>query len=413
MQRRNFIKFMPVLGLAGPAFPITGSELMRELSNAADSREYWMSVMKKIASPVLSSLSNENLRNEMPVECKPGSSDNRRSVTHLEAFGRLMAGISPWLELGEERTGEGRLRKEYIDLVHKCLAVSVNPESPDYMNFTRGGQPLVDAAFLAHGLIRGFNQLWMPLDNKTKKNIVDAFLLTRSIKPGYNNWLLFSAMVEAFFLKTGYDWDPMRVDFAIKKHQEWYKGDGVYGDGADFHWDYYNSYVIQPMLIDIVKILVENGYEKEELYQLILNRARRYAAIQERLISPEGTFPATGRSLAYRFGAFQLLSQIALMNQLPEEITPGQVRSALSAVIQKMIEAPGTFDDNGWLTIGFCGHQPGIGENYISTGSLYLCTTGMLTLGLPSGHQFWTSPTSDWTARKAWGGIDIETDHAI
>jgi hypothetical protein len=101
------------------------------------------------------------------------------------------------------------------------------------------------------------------------------------------------------------------------------------------------------------------------------------------------------------------------MNQLPEEITPGQVRSALSAVIQKMIEAPGTFDDNGWLTIGFCGHQPGIGENYISTGSLYLCTTGMLTLGLPASHQFWTSPTSDWTARKAWGGIDIQADHAI
>ena len=44
------------------------------------------------------------------------------------------------------------------------------------------------------------------------------------------------------------------------------------------------------MLLDIIKILVEHGYEKEELYQLILNRAKRYASIQERLISPEGTF---------------------------------------------------------------------------------------------------------------------------
>jgi hypothetical protein len=205
----------------------------------------------------------------------------------------------------------------------------------------------------------------------------------------------------------------MRVDFAIKKHLEWYKGDGIYGDGPNFHWDYYNSFVIQPMLLDIIKILLEHGYEKEETYNLVLTRAKRYAAIQERLISPEGTFPATGRSLAYRFGAFQLLSQIALMNKLPEDLTHGQVRSALSAVIQKMYEAPGTFDRNGWLTIGFCGHQPGIGESYISTGSLYLCTTGLLALGLPENDQFWTAEPEDWTSKKAWGGAEIKTDHAL
>jgi hypothetical protein len=413
MRRRNFIKVVPALSLAGYAFPLAGNEFRGVWLNAADSREYWVSVMTKIASPVLNSLSNEHLRKAMPVECKRGNTESRRSVTYLEAFGRLLAGISPWLELGDDDTGEGQLRKKHIGLVHKCLSVSVNPASPDYMNFTEGGQPLVDAAFMAHGLIRGFNKLWQPLDIKTKENIKDAMVSTRSIKPGYNNWLLFSAMIEAFLLKSGNDWDPVRVDFAVRKHLEWYKGDGIYGDGPDFHWDYYNSYVIQPMLIDIIKILVENGYEKEELYQTILNRAKRYAVIQERLISPEGTFPAIGRSLAYRFGAFQLLSQISLMNQLPDEITPGQVRGALSAVIHKMIEAPGTFDGNGWLTIGFCGHQPGIGEYYISTGSLYLCATGMLALGLPADHQFWTSPATGWTARKAWSGTDIRTDHAI
>jgi hypothetical protein len=100
------------------------------------------------------------------------------------------------------------------------------------------------------------------------------------------------------------------------------------------------------------------------------------------------------------------------MNQLPEGLTPGQVRSALSAVIKKMIEAPGTFDNNGWLTIGFCGHQPGIGESYISTGSLYLCTNGLLALGLPANNSFWTSPAADWTAKKVWSGIDLKTDHA-
>jgi hypothetical protein len=413
MQRRNFISLIPAMGIAGSSIPMIGINLKEEQSFNADSREYWVSVLTKITDPVLNSLGSETLRKKMPVECYPGNIESRKEVSYLEAFGRVIAGISPWLELGEDNTGEGQIRKKYIELTRKCLSVSVNPVSADFMNFTKGGQPLVDAAFLSHGLIRGFNQLWQPLDEKTKKNLVDALKSTRSIKPGYNNWLLFSAMVEAFLLKSGNEWDKVRIDFAIKKHLEWYKGDGTYGDGPEFHWDYYNSFVIQPMLLDIVKILVDNGHEKEELYQLILNRAKRYASIQERIISPEGTFPATGRSLAYRFGVFQLLSQIALMNELPEELTAGQVRSALSAVIQKLINAPGTFDKEGWLTIGLCGHQPGIGETYISTGSLYLCTTGMVVLGLPALHPFWISPSADWTSRKVWKGADIKFDHAL
>ncbi len=96
-------------------------------------------------------------------------------------------------------------------------------------------------------------------------------------------------------------------------------------------------------------------------------RARRYAAIQERLIGPEGTFPPIGRSLCYRFGAFHLLAEMALRQQLPEGISPEQVRSGLTAVMRRMVDAPGTFDDHGWLTVGFYGHQPSIAESYIST----------------------------------------------
>ncbi len=413
MQRRNFIKLIPATGLAGYTGSLNMMKVYSGQEPAFDTREYWLQVMTTIADPLLNALSREKLKSTMPVECQPGYSESRRKVTYLEAFGRLVAGMAPWLDLGAGNSEEGIMRKKYIGLTRQCLTYSVNPASPDFMNFTEGGQPLVDAAFLAQGLIRGFSQLWEPLDDQTKKNIVNALISTRIINPGYSNWLLFSAMIEIFLLKTGNSWDQMRVDFALKKHMEWYKGDGVYGDGPDFHWDYYNSYVIQPMLLDIVGLLVSHGYEKQETYDLVLSRARRYAVIQERMISPEGTFPCIGRSLAYRFGAFQLLSQIALMKQLPGELNPGAVRSGLSAVISKMIEAPGTFDKGGWLTIGFCGHQPEIGETYISTGSLYLCTTGMLTLGLPPGDEFWKSPSGEWTSRKAWSGLDLKTDHAL
>jgi hypothetical protein len=98
---------------------------------------------------------------------------------------------------------------------------------------------------------------------------------------------------------------------------------------------------------------------------------------------------------------------------LPEGVTPAQVRAAMTAVMKRMIAAPSVFDDKGWLTIGFAGHQPSIGEPYISTGSLYLCSAAWLPLGLDAGDEFWSAPAQPWTAKKAWSGVDIPTDHAI
>ncbi|OLC42936.1 MAG: hypothetical protein AUH43_21565 [Acidobacteria bacterium 13_1_40CM_65_14] len=128
------------------------------------------------------------------------------------------------------------------------------------------------------------------------------------------------------------------------------------------------------MLVDVLDACQDESPAWKDLAVREQQRARRYAAVQERLIAPDGSFPPIGRSIAYRCGAFHLLAQTALRRALPDGVSPAQVRSALTAVIRRSIEAPGTLDADGWLRIGFCGHQPGIGESYISTGSLYLCS---------------------------------------
>ncbi len=409
MFRRNFLQTIPGIVSIGA---VSGTNTLFSPAKEVQpiTREYWVSVLERVITPVFESLAKNELKLKMPVESKPTSTD-RPKYTYLEAFGRSMAGISPWLQLPADDSPEGKKRKRFFDLALVCLDNATNPSAADYMNFSDGGQPLVDAAFLAHSLVRA-PRFWSEVPEKVKNNVVQAFLKTRTIKPGYNNWLLFSAMIEAFFLKYSYPWDTMRMDYALKKHSEWYKGDGMYGDGPDFHWDYYNSYVIQPFMLDILTIAHEKDMYKD-LYTLEIKRAQRYAAIQERLISPEATFPPIGRSLPYRFGALQLLAQIVLMENLPNAITNGQVKNALSQVIKKMIEFPGTFDANGWLNIGFMGHQPSIGEGYISTGSLYLCTTGLLPLGLPAVSDFWKSQPEDWTSKKIWSGVDVPNDSAL
>lgn len=404
-DRRTFLQTLA----ATSAMPLVS--IAESQSPGSDDRRYWVNVLQRIAHPVLTHLANRQLKARMPIEAHPTSKDRPR-YSHLEAIGRLLTGIAPWLE-SPLSTGEGgKLQMEYAELARRSIQAATDPASPDFLNFREGQQPLVDAAFLAHAVLRAPNEFWKKLDAATQHNLIAALKSSRRIKPGFNNWLLFAAMIEAFLCFVGEDWDAMRVDYAIRQHEQWYKGDGLYGDGPDFHWDYYNSFVIQPMLLDVLHTVSQQSKAWDSFKTPIVKRAQRYAAIQERLISPEGTFPAIGRSLAYRFGAFQLLGQMALRHQLPEAVSPAQVRCALTAVIRRMVEAPGTFDNNGWLTIGFCGHQPDIGETYISTGSLYLCAAGLLPLGLTPDDEFWNAPPQDWTARKAWSGINLPADHA-
>ena len=325
-----------------------------------------------------------------------------------------MTGIAPWLESGPSDGPEGDLRRRYADLARASIRSAVDPASPDYMNFSHGSQPVVDAAFLAQAVLRAPTELGKKLDSATQANLVKALRSTRVIRPGFNNWLLFSATVEACLCRLGEDWDRMRVDYAVRQHDEWYKGDGLYGDGPSLHWDYYNSFVIHPMLLQVLDAVSPADKSWNALREPILQRAQRYAAIQERLIGPDGIpgRPLAVRSLAYRFGAFHALALMALRKQLPEGVAPEQVRCALTAVIQRSIEAPGTFDDRGWLRIGLCGHQPSIGESYISTGSLYLCSTGLLPLGLPRDDPFWSGAPKKWTAQKIYSGEDVPADHA-
>lgn len=376
-------------------------------------REYLVNTLIKIADPVLEALSKNQLKEMMPVESVSGQEADRKNYTYLEALGRTLAGMAPWLELGPDDSAEGKLREKYILLALQSIRNATDPESVDLVNFTKGGQPLVDAAFLSQAFLRAPNQLWGRLSTSDKEHVISALKSTRVITPGYNNWLLFSAEVEAALLKFTGSCDRMRIDYAVKEHMNWYKGDGFYGDGPNFHFDYYNSFVIHPMLLEVLKTLKDAGDHVDANYNLVLQRSRRYATIQERLISPEGTYPVVGRSIAYRFGAFQLLAKMALLHALPENISPQQVRAALYTLIKRQIEVPGTFDENGWLTIGVAGHQAQAGEGYISTGSLYLCTMGLLMLGLPETDPFWQGNDEKWTSRKVWGGESFPIDHAL
>ena len=424
MRRRNFLKTATALCFA-TALPTvnaiaqkrTKDKVLSETYTGADDRKYWADLLYKISEPVLYNMGKGELRKNMQMGVPPLWDNNRnKDVGYLEAFGRLICGLAPWLSLPEDNTGEGKQRKQLIEWTHESLKHSVNPDSPDYLVWSnvQSPQPLVDAAFAAQALIRAPKVLWEPLDSITKQRFIKEFKDLRKIIPYYNNWLLFSATIEAFLMLIDEQCDDYRIEMAVRKINEWYQGDGWYSDGPKFCMDYYNSFVIQPMLVDVLSVYVHKRKRMHvKVYDDAVQRMQRYSEFLARMISPEGTFPAFGRSLTYRVGAFQALGQVALMEKLPEGISNAQARGALTAVRRRMFSVEGNFNNKGYLDFGFAGSQPDIADSYTNTGSLYLTSVGFLPLGLPADHEFWAAAPEKWTSQKAWSGEPFKKDYAV
>ena len=376
-----------------------------------EDRSYWISTLQKIAFPVLNNLARGSLRKNMPYESN--SADGQKFV-YFEAFARVFNGIAPWLELGADHSDEGKIRAKYLKLTLKSISNAVNPNNNDYIFVVEPKQSLVDVALFAQGLLRAKNQIWLNLPMDIQARIIRELKNTRIIAPFENHWLLFTSMIEAALLEFTGECDKERLVYAISKFRdEFYMGDAIYSDGEDFEANYYNSLVIHPMLNDILAVMRKYGLQEGEFLDVQLMRSSRLSSQLERMISPEGTYPLLGKSLAYRCGIFHLLSQAVLLKVLPRNISPAQVRCALTKVIKRQFNGNQNFNSEGWLICGVNGSQIGSCEDYINTGSLYSCCAIFLPLGLNSNDVFWNAPFEEWTCLKAWNNNQIQRDQPI
>ena len=367
-----------------------------------NTREYWISQLEILAKPVMESLAQDSLKVKMPV-CM------NQDYQYLEAFGRTFCGVSRWLNISDN-SKEDSLREYYRDLAVKGFQNGFNTRSKDFFNIKKGIQPLVDAAYLAQGLLR-CPRVWEMLDDSTKIRVVDGFKSLRAIKPYGNNWLLFTSILEAFLYKnTGYYDEHRLLNGVFSFIYGFYVGDGLYGDGNDFVMNYYNSYVIHPMLLDILLAIqnIDNDMIKECL-DLEMKRYARYVQLLERQIMSDGTMPVYGRTVTCRIGALHAMAEfVCIVDSIPN-LPMGQLRSAMTAVLKRQLLEK-DFDTQGFLLIGYQGEQSFLAENYISKGSGYHCATFFLPLGLSPEHPFWLEPDEDWTSRKIYSGGIVEKD---
>ena len=378
-------------------------------------RDYWVGQAYKMARPVLESMAYGKLQQNMLTEFSPSFDNRNRKVVFMETFGRLMAGIAPWLALPDDGSDEAKQRKQLRDWALASYRNAVDPSSPDYLCWGVSDQNLVDAAYIAESFLRAYDTLWQPLDSLTIRRYFQEFQRLRRIDPPYTNWLLFASTIESFLAKAGGGCDNFRVNMACRKVEEWYVGDGWYADGPVFAFDYYSSYVFHAMYLETLQAMIDakvnTRIDYNKYFDRALKRAQKYAIILERFISPEGTFPVIGRSTPYRLAAMQPLALLAWYQKMPKELSNGQVRAALTQVMHRMFDHQNNYNQKGFLTIGFCGSQPETADWYTNNGSLYMTSLSFMPLGLPANHPFWTDAPQPWTQVKAWNGKPFPKDH--
>ncbi|WP_455670626.1 DUF2264 domain-containing protein [Phocaeicola faecalis] len=397
-------------------FFLTATSAKKKTPAPTNDRQQWVELCYRIAAPVLENMSKGELQKNMQLELSPTWDGRDKRVAYMETFGRLMAGISPWLALPDDDTEEGKMRKQIREWAVLSYKNAVDPDSPDFLLWeTKSTQRLVDAAYIAESFLRAPEATWQLLDETTQKRYIERFQRLKIVRPAYNNWLLFRGLIEAFLMSVGEDADQYVLTVASNKINEWYLSDGWYSDGAEFSLDYYNAYVIHPMYIEMLEVLNKHRFWTPINTKLAIKRMQRFNVFMERLISPEGTYPAFGRSVVYRMGAFQTLAMAAWKYGLPEGLSNGQVRSALTAVMNNMFKVEGNFNEKGFLQLGFAGHQPDLSNYYTNNGSLYMTSLVFMPLGLPADHPFWKDAAEPWTSQKAWSGqpFPIDGHHSL
>src|SRR3954453_11292751 len=108
VNRRAFLRN----AVSSSASLISSSTVLRQNASGSPvsltNRKDWLEWLLRTARPVLEAAAVGKIPELMPVETAPGQQADRRQVTYLEAVGRTLAGIAPWLENGNRDGDEGR-----------------------------------------------------------------------------------------------------------------------------------------------------------------------------------------------------------------------------------------------------------------------------------------------------------------
>ncbi len=339
--------------------------------NPLDTRADQVEAVRRIFEPLVPRFSPGGAR----VDLGPRGSMFGVDAVQLEGFARPL-----WAVASLAPNGDGF---DHWDLYRRGLASGVDPDHPDYWGtFGDGDQRMVEQGTIGYALAVAGNELWDPLDERTREQLVDWLHLINRHEPFGNNWQFFRVMVNLGLQRVGAEADAAATERSLQQLDEMYDGDGWYHDGALAAYDLYIACAFH------FYGLLYASMADDDWAARYRERASAFASDWAAWFDDRGDVVPFGRSLTYRFVAGSFWSALAVADV--EALPWGEVKGLLHRHLRRWADRP-IFGNDGVLTVGYGYENGAVGEEYISAGSPYWAMKPFVALAAPADHAIWSA----------------------
>ena len=323
--------------------------------------------------------------------------DDRRglpdAVDAIESFARIASAWGAWLRNpanpatisfdGHDIDLESLLRQALLD--------GTNPANP----YTYWGdidhldQRIVESADIAVAIWMSRERVFNKMTAAEQLQII-TWLAQVDGKGTYtDNWILFTAMAQAVRHHLGFPAPENDLDNRLMQIGEFYRGDGWYVDGPTDEFELYNAWMFGWHYLLWTWI---DGDRRPDHRQQVLQRGRSFIDGFLHFFGANGSYPAWGRSIVYRFAALAPFAVGHFLKIAPDD--PGLLRRVSSGCIRYFYDRELFDPEDHFVRQGYHGNFPPAGEAYISPGSPYWCCHGLFALTFDKDDPFWTATES-------------------
>lgn len=294
-----------------------------------------------------------------------------------EAFDRTHLLVAVYIAATGRTTIDG-YDGDVAELYRRGMKTFHNPASPHY-RWNQGAAATTLAMLLAPTAFLD------DLDDATRGYLAERLPKIITRPTGRTNTLLFNMMPAAVCDRLGIEYDRAKLEDYFDQILSMYEGDGWFIDGWNAGFDNYNFWGFQLYLHAMAT------YDTRWRARYA-DRIREITALHQQTLpyyfGRDGGPIPKGRSLNYRFAVLSGIGYSELSGLA--SMAPGLARRISSGVLRYFWDH-GCLSERGLLEPGYRGSNSAIGEDYTDRGAPYWASTGLVALGLPATHPFWTA----------------------
>ncbi len=310
-------------------------------------------------------------------------------VDALESFARIASAWGLWLSnLKNPATLEYAGRTLNLEeILTRALLEGTDARNPHtyWGDVADMDQRIVESADIGIVLWFSRERVFNRLSESERGQIIRWLEQMDARATWYDNWILFPVLPMAARLHLGYPVDVEQLDARLDQIEAFYRGDGWYIDGPHAEFELYNAWMFGWHFLWWAQI---DGARRPDYCDRVLQRARSFLAGFQHFFGANGSYPAWGRSLVYRFSAVACFVTGYRLGIAPD--SPGALRRLMSGNLKYFYDHDFFDPQEHFIRQGYHGDFPPASEAYISPGSPCWACHALGALAFDADDPLWT-----------------------